>query len=197
MSLEKINKILKKALAGDRLAGDELWRIIFNETYKISKRICRKKNIPPTEVDDIVQDSILVISRQEYDAFLAIRNWRSWIFTIVNNKALDHIRRTIRVRQSTVSLNNPISDNEANETVREYFLEAASSSPEKTVVQRDLIKKALKFIDTLPKENRDIFRLYLYGEKYVDIGEKMGKPTNTVSIIIYRIKHKIARLIKN
>ncbi len=184
--------LMDRALSGDSHAEEELWQQMIKVVHKYSEIICQKKHVGESEVEDIVQNSmisIMSVLRNTPSRLQAIGKWSSWLYRVVDNKVNDHLR-WIRNRQ-TISLDKSFNDSEENTATLLDFLPSNVSGPEDKAGQRQMIKAAIKLISGLSKERQDVFRLYIQGMTQKEIAEHTGLPQTTVNNYIYRMLNKL------
>lgn len=189
--LEISKELIGRALRGERKAEDELWGQVRRALHMMAAAVCRRKGVPDAEVEDIVQDCVISITRQRPEVLLEVENWAGWLYTIVANRVRDSVRRTGRTTGRNVSLDKPLGNPDDESRTLLDMLISSDESAEETLGRRDLLQKAVRFIEGLPKEKLQIFRLYLRGFKTKEIAERMKMPMNTVSVAIYRIKKEL------
>jgi RNA polymerase sigma-70 factor (ECF subfamily) len=85
------------ALAGDRASYSDLLR----SCIPFIERVLRKQGVRADVIDDIVQETLLSVhrARRHYDP---ARSFTAWLRTIAQRRAVDEIRRAIRIRAREV-----------------------------------------------------------------------------------------------
>jgi RNA polymerase sigma-70 factor (ECF subfamily) len=81
-------KIIKKAIAGDRLAFRELVLENSHAMFRLAWRLCGDEGL----AEDIVQDAFIKAWRKIGD-FRMQSGFRSWLHRITVNTAMDHLRK--------------------------------------------------------------------------------------------------------
>jgi RNA polymerase sigma-70 factor (ECF subfamily) len=119
---------------------------------------------------DVVQDTFLRLCAQDRDAIDS--RLAEWLFTVCRNRALDVLRKESRMTQ--------LSDDHAR--VRP----GVGPGPAESVETRDSAAKALKLLDTLPTNQRDVIRLkFQNGFSYQEISRISGHSVSNVGYLIH------------
>ena len=120
-----------------------------------------------SEADDLVQETILrALDRSKQ--FVEDINFRGWIMTMMRNIFLNNVERKGRKREmidSNVDVYNVALLAEGSH----YAPDAAFN-----------LQEINNYIDELNELNRIPFRMYLDGNKYTEIAERLGLPVGTV-----------------
>jgi RNA polymerase sigma-70 factor (ECF subfamily) len=83
---------MKSAIAGDRHAYHKLLTAITPHLRAVAKRRCDRLGVSPSEVEDVVQETLLAIhlKRGTWDSARPLGPWMS---ALVGNKLIDSLRR--------------------------------------------------------------------------------------------------------
>jgi RNA polymerase sigma-70 factor (ECF subfamily) len=164
----------RRALADEELMelvrdGDvRAFEVVFDRhggaAYSLAYRICGSR----PRAEDIVQEAFLALWRNSarYDRLRG--SVRSWILSVVHNRAIDALRR------------------EAVETqkVRDDALAEQVSAPESTEAEaerRDDARRVRQALEQLPSEQRRVIELaYFGGFTHSEIAGLLGLPPGTV-----------------
>jgi RNA polymerase sigma-70 factor (ECF subfamily) len=136
--------------------------------------------------EDVVQDAFLALWRgaARYDA--ARGSVRSWVLSIVHNRAIDALRRTLvheRRRASDEGLERTVPADERTET---------------EVVRNDDARFVRAALDTLPPDQRRVVELaYFSGYTHTEIADAIDAPLGTVKgrmrLGLLKLRHELAR----
>jgi RNA polymerase sigma-70 factor (ECF subfamily) len=121
-----------------------------------------------TDAEDLVQDTFLRVLRLGSRFDPARGSLDVWMLMVARNLAIDLIRRrTVEAKKLTAEPTRPeISD---------------EPSPEWLVEQHDLVRRARKAMDQLPRGQRAALELAYFGERSsTEVAELEGIPTGTV-----------------
>lgn len=138
------------------------------------------------DVEDICQESYKK-AFQAISTFNPHYPFKTWLFTIARNTALDHIRRKSTI--STIKLvesDEPITDNSQIET-----------SPEEDLIDAQKYDAFMAAIASLPPLYKRIAELRILHEyAYEEIAKELDLPLNTVRTRIRRAKTIINETLK-
>ena len=160
--------------------------------YKDGLRIHVGKIIPPWDVEDICMQTFLkaFLHIESYDSSKS--EFRTWLYTIGWNTALDHIGKKKREQDNmpTMSIDN---DDEAGAT----RITAPDKSAEEAISYQEDYDKLIRYIEGLADLYRDIARDRFVGEcEYNEIAEKYNLPINTVKTRIKRAKELLQKMME-
>lgn len=171
-------ELLHDHIAGNRGAFNELAR----RHHKLMWRAVRQVGITnEDEGSDILQDSLLKIHRHahRWDGSAKVG---TWIFTVVRNTALTHIRaKSRRVEPGVMEFEE-----------RMKTVVAACPREESTVMRLDLHR----YLNAMPRELKDVLILTtLCGHSEAEVGEQLGIPVGTVKSRKSRARKVLRELI--
>lgn len=137
---------------------------VFRKDHRFVWRIVVCMGVPPSSVDDAVQEVFMVAYRRraDYDARACVR---SWLFGIARNVARNHVRRAKkdRVRPPEVAAARP------------------RAVPEEHVARVEAVELVERFLAGLNPCQRDVFVLAdLQGMTAPEIAAVLGVKLNTV-----------------
>jgi RNA polymerase sigma-70 factor (ECF subfamily) len=94
--------MMAAAQAGDRVVYQKLLR----ECIPVIQRLARRQGVPPSAIDDVVQEVLLTVhrARQTYDP---ARPFVAWLSIMAKRRAIDSLRR--RWRQSNREIHAPVA----------------------------------------------------------------------------------------
>lgn len=106
-----------------------------------------QRRIMPCDVDDLVQETLL--SLQARKSTVPIDNPQGYLFTIASHVLAKYRQREARLRDCLESVAGEAS-------------EAEEISPERTIIGKDGLDRALALIEDMPTRTRDIFVLHRF-----------------------------------
>ncbi|MCB6994089.1 RNA polymerase sporulation sigma factor SigH [bacterium 210820-DFI.6.37] len=147
--------------------------------------------------EDVVQEGMIGL-------FKAIRSYNAkkdasfhtFAEVCVNRQILTAIKMASRMKHSplntSVSLNKPVSEEDAEATLEETLRSDSNSDPEAQLMVKDVVKSIISNEEKIfsPFEMR-VWSEYLQGKDYRAIAEDLGKSTKAVDNAIQRTKKKI------
>ena len=173
--------LVQRAVAGDREARRELFEAYREVAYRVAYRITGNHD----DALDIVQDGFIRAFERLGD-YHGGASFKTWLLRIVNNRALDILRRR-KVRLAVAI--GPDEDGEGREGLA---IEAEGDRPSEPMERQELGDRLARAIDSLPAEQRAVFSLYASGEMtYGQIAEAAGVPIGTVMSRIYHARRKL------
>lgn len=153
------------------------------ENEKLLKNICKKMcwNTHMISWEDVFQES----SRKAFQNYQSFdgRNFIGWMTTIMKNTFLSEIERCDNSR-----INKRVVDVECYET------ECLADSPEKIIIQNDILKRILKMVQ---KDRREALVLFSMGYKAREIAELTGVETKTVLTRLHRGRKEAQLLLEH
>ena len=147
--------------------------------------------------EDVVQEGMIGL-------FKAIRSYNAekdasfhtFAELCINRQILTAIKLANRMKHSplntSVSLNKPVSEEDAEATLEETLRSDSNSDPEAQLVVKDVVKSIISNEEKIfsPFEMQ-VWSEYLQGKDYRSIAEDLGKSTKAVDNAIQRTKKKI------
>lgn len=125
--------------------------------------------------NDIVQD-VFISVWEKADSLNESSSLKSFLFAMVRNRCINYIR-----------------DMKVEDRNKRLYLEAhIYSDTIEAIEDEDLIEEVKTFIDDLPEQCREIFKMRtMYGYKYKEIAEEMDVSVDTVKVQLKRAKDKL------
>jgi RNA polymerase sigma-70 factor (ECF subfamily) len=185
--LAEEQQLVRKAQAGDRLAFEELVRRYDREVLRLALNLVRR----PEDARDIYQEGFLRAYRNLH-RFRFECSFYTWLYRIVTNVALDHLRRRTTRREEQA----PAPIERDGGAVQDFFdrqpEQRAAANPEKQLLGQELghhIQEAMKALS--PRE-RMVFELKHYqGLRLRAIGDILGASEDTVKNSLFRATRKL------
>jgi RNA polymerase sigma-70 factor (ECF subfamily) len=131
--------------------------------------------LTPPESEDVIQESFLLL-HQQLDQGTKIADFRSWLFRVAHNLAVNLQRSSRRFLQ-----------NEEEETVGRIHEESGKGpTPEDSYLQKELDQKLDHCMTQLTEQQRQCLQLRVEGLKYREIAGVMGISVSSVSELMQR-----------
>src|SRR3984885_15199517 len=145
--------LVREAQAGDRLAFEELVRRYDREVLRLALNLVKR----PEDARDIYQEGFLRVYRNLH-RFRFECSFYTWVYRIVTNVALDHLRRKNSRREDQA----PVPD-EATGGTRDFFDRQpeirASANPEKQLLGSELGQHIDEAMKRLSPRERMVFEM--------------------------------------
>lgn len=177
--------LVREAQSGNRAAFEELVRHYDQAVLRLAIHLTGSEH----EAQDIYQEAFL-------KAYKSMGNFRfecsfyTWIYRIVTNLCLDHLRKK-QVRKEEA----PVATDPSGEQydVLEQFADArAGANPERDLMSRELASRILRALDKLTPRERMVFELKHYqGLKLRTVGEVLNTTEDTAKNTLFRATQKL------
>jgi RNA polymerase sigma-70 factor (ECF subfamily) len=175
--------LIRRAQEGDRSAFDALVSLYDREVLRVALQVVGS----PDEARDLYQEAFLKVYR-------SLRNFRqearfsTWLYRIVMNVCLDHLRR--RNTRKEV----PVPQSADGET--EYFQtipdDRPSLDPERATHSKEISRRIEAALNRLNPRERMVFELKHYqGLKLRAIGDMCNTSEQTVKNCLFRATQKL------
>ena len=156
--------LLQRVAEGSPEAFEALYDRYCRLAYAIAMRVLADAHA----ADEVVQEAFLAVWRKRLTYHVELGTPRTWIATIVRNRAIDHLRRCSRRDMYELATDVPVEHAALSDTWAEVSAE----------LSRQEIQAALL---TLPIEQRQTIELaYWCGLSQSEISEQMHVPIGTV-----------------
>lgn len=187
------------AQEGDILATE----YIINKYKNLVKSRARTYFLIGADKEDIVQEGMIGL-------FKAIRDFKSdktasfkaFAELCITRQIITAIKTATRQKHiplnSYISLNRPVFDDDAEQTLLDTLSEKKVFDPEEIMITKehfsDLREKMSK---NLSKLEWNVLSLYLDGKSYTEIAKRINKSEKSIDNALQRIKRKVAKFFWN
>ena len=186
MTQEQELRIIRRVQDGDTEAFEDLVRAHEKTVYNLALRMTGS----PQDAEDMAQEAFLKAYRS-LPEFRGDSKFSVWLYRIVSNVCLDHLRR--QSRRPTVSL---ITEDEDGEE-QEWDLPDESFSPERLLEQKLTREAVQKGLAQLPEEQRQILLLReIRGLSYEEIAGILSLEPGTVKSRIFRARKRLCAILQ-
>jgi RNA polymerase sigma-70 factor, ECF subfamily len=178
--------LVRKAQAGDRLAFDDLVRRYDRDVLRLAVNLVRR----PEDARDIYQESFLRVYRNLH-RFRFECSFYTWLYRIVTNVGLDHLRRRTSRREDQA----PVPE-EAEGGTRDFFDRQpelrAAANPEKRLLGQELGDQIQQAMKGLSPRERMVFEMkHFQGLRLRAIGDLLGTSEETAKNSLFRATRKL------
>ena len=181
MTREEELALVRRVQGGELDAFEELVRAHEKTVYNLALRMTGN----PQDAEDMAQEAFLKAYRS-LPEFRGESKFSVWLYRIVSNVCLDHLRKQSRRPSSSLTM----EDNDGEE--QQYDVPDESASPEKLLEQKLTREAVQRGLNQLPDEQRQILLLReLRGLSYEEIGEALGLEAGTVKSRIFRARKRL------
>jgi RNA polymerase sigma-70 factor, ECF subfamily len=178
--------LVRKAQAGDRLAFEELVRRYDRDVLRLALNLVQR----PEEARDVYQESFLRVYRN-LNRFRFECSFYTWLYRIVTNVGLDHLRRRTSRREDQA----PVAD-ESEGSTRDFFdrqpESRPASNPERQLLGAELGQQIQSAMRRLSPREQIVFEMkHHQGMRLRAIGELLGTSEETVKNTLFRATRKL------
>ncbi len=191
LSLQEMaeQRVIARAQAGDRAAFDELVHRYDRDVLKLAINVLHSTE----EARDVYQEAFLKIYRNLH-RFRSECSFYTWIYRIVTNVCLDHMRRRRSRPEDQAPELRPASYEGA--TGPDFFERQRATrtqdNPESSLLGQEIAARIDKALALLSPRERMIFEMKHYqGLRLRAIGEALGTTEETVKTSLFRATRKL------
>jgi RNA polymerase sigma-70 factor (ECF subfamily) len=179
------SQLIREAQRGDRAAFEELVRQYDRAVLRLALHLTGSES----DAQDVYQEAFLKAYRN-LASFRFECSFYTWIYRIVTNLCLDHIRkRQVRKEDAPVVTD---SDGEEYSLLDQVKDARAHANPEHDLMRRELGAKIKLALGKLTPRERMVFELKHYqGLKLRTIGEMLNTTEETAKNTLFRATQKL------
>ena len=177
--------LVREAQRGNRAAFEELVRHYDQAVLRLAMHLTGSEH----EAQDIYQEAFL-------KAYKSVANFRfecsfyTWIYRIVTNLCLDHLRKKqVRKEEAPVATDPTGEQYDVLEQVPDG---RAGANPERDLMRRELGGRIGRALETLTPRERMVFELrHYHGLKLRTVGEVLNTTEETAKNTLFRATQKL------
>ena len=178
-------ELVARVQAGDRDAFRELFEKYHRRAFAVALGVVKNKQ----DAMDVVQDAFIKV-HHHIQNFQASSSFYTWLYRIVMNLSIDHIRRVSRKKgvdyDDTISREGHVAGDGA------LLPSISDSNPAKTVLRRELSDAIRSALDTLPEYHREVILLReVEGLSYEEMAEVLDVPKGTIMSRLFHARRKM------
>ncbi len=186
VKLAEEQALVRKAQSGDRLAFEDLVRRHDRDVLRLALNLVHR----PEDARDIYQESFLRVYRNLH-RFRFECSFYTWLYRIVTNVALDHLRRRTSHREDQA----PVPE-DAEGGTRDFFDRqpelSAAANPEKRLLGKELGRHIQEAMKRLSPRERIVFEMkHSEGLRLRAIGDLLGTSEETAKNSLFRATRKL------
>ena len=184
-------ELIREAQRGNHAAFEQLVRQYDGAVLRLAYHMTRSEQ----DAQDIYQEAFLKAYRN-IGSFRFECSFYTWIYRIVTNLCLDHLRkRQVRKEDSAVVTN---SEGESFDLLDQVADVRSGASPEKDLMRRELGRRIAKALTKLTPRERMVFEMKHYqGLKLRTIGEILNTTEETAKNTLFRGTQKLRAALKD
>ena len=176
---------------GDLTAFDELIRRYADSLFGYLMKLCGNRQ----QAEDVFQETFIRVHHKA-NSFRGQGRFKSWLFSIASNVAIDELRKRQRAPQ-TVSLNTS-NDCDGADCLELSVVDIAEkpNDPSQAAVLAEQKAQVWQAIEQLPTRQRaTVVLAYYQGLSYRQVAEVLGCSLGTVKSQMYRALKTLAGLL--
>src|SRR5262249_1935426 len=180
--------IVAEAQAGSRAAFEELVRRYDRDVLRLAPNLMKR----PEDARDVYQEAFLKVYRNLH-RFRFECSFYTWLYRIVTNVCLDHLRRRqARPEDQAPELNSANHDEGNADFVEHQREERPTLDPEKRLFGKEIQARIAAAMTLLSPRERVVFEMKHYqGLKLRAIGDALGTTEETVKNSLFRATRKL------
>jgi len=180
--------LVAEAQAGSRVAFEELVRRHDRDVLRLALNLMKR----PEDARDVYQEAFLKVYRNLH-RFRFECSFYTWLYRIVTNVCLDHLRR----RQARPEDQSPeVNSGHHEEGIADFFErqreQRPTLDPERTFIGKEIKARIATAMERLSPRERIVFEMKHYqGLKLRAIGDALGTTEETVKNSLFRATRKL------
>jgi RNA polymerase sigma-70 factor (ECF subfamily) len=177
--------LVREAQGGNHAAFAQLVHIHDEAVLRLALRITKSQS----DAQDIYQEAFLKVYKG-LDCFRFECSFSTWIYRIVTNVCLDHLRRNRNRRESSVVKVNV--DGEEFDLLNQILDDRTAHNPEQQLLRRELSARILRALERLTPRERMVVELkHFQGMKLRAVGEILNTSESSVKTSLMRATQKL------
>jgi RNA polymerase sigma-70 factor (ECF subfamily) len=173
---------VERARAGDRAAFQTLFERYHRRAFAIAIGVVKR----PEDALDVVQDAFIKVHKH-IGNFQGTSSFYTWLYRIVMNLAIDHIRKARKVTEWGDDVQR--DDDAGDGTLVPHM---PDENPSKAVVRRELSAKINAALETLPEYHRAVILLReVEGMSYEEMAQVLDVPKGTIMSRLFHARRKL------
>jgi RNA polymerase sigma-70 factor (ECF subfamily) len=180
--------LVAEAQAGNRMAFEELVRRYDRDVLRLAQNLMKR----PEDARDVYQDAFLKVYRNLH-RFRFECSFYTWLYRIVTNVCLDHLRRRQSRPEDQAPEGNPAFQDDGGTDFFERQREHRPTlDPERSMMGKEIGAQIASAMARLSPRERVVFEMkHHQGLKLRAIGEALGTSEETVKNSLFRATRKL------
>jgi len=175
--------LIRQAQRGDRAAFERLVRLYESNVLRLALQLARSED----EARDLYQEAFLKIYRSLH-RFRFEARFSTWVYRVVMNVFLDHLRRASRRRE----MQAPVNEEGGPEFFQTVADERPGLNPERSLRGKEIARRLEAALGRLSPRERLVFELkHYHGLKLRAIGDMCGTSEENAKNSLFRATQKL------
>jgi RNA polymerase sigma-70 factor (ECF subfamily) len=181
-------ELVERARTGDADAFRSLFERYYRRAYSLACGVVRN----PDDALDVVQEAFIKAHRH-IGKFEGTSSFYTWLYRIVMNLAIDHIRRTRRVKN--VDFNDALSHQDAEAVGEESLLpHILDENPGKTLVRKEMREHIGIALAELSDNHRAVLIMReMEGMSYEEMAQAMKCSKGTIMSRLFHARRNMQK----
>jgi RNA polymerase sigma-70 factor (ECF subfamily) len=181
-------ELVDKARQGDEPAFRALFERYHRRAYSLAYGVVRNRD----DALDVVQDAFIKAHRH-IGKFEGTSSFYTWLYRIVMNLSIDHIRRSKRSRN--VEFNDALGHSESDSVGEESLLpRVLDENPGKSLVRKEMREHIGTALDELSDNHRAVLVMReLEGLSYEEMAQAMGCSKGTIMSRLFHARRNMQK----
>jgi RNA polymerase sigma-70 factor (ECF subfamily) len=176
--------LIRAAQRGDQDAFEELVRAYDRGVLRLAMNLLRS----PEDARDVYQEAFLRVYKNLH-SFRFDCSFHTWLYRIVTNLCLDHLRRRKVRREEPTEVETADGPLDRAGNIAE---ERGDSDPERSLLNKELNNRIQSVLGGLTPRERMVFELRHYqGLRLKAIGEALGTSEEAAKNCLFRVTQKM------
>ena len=183
---DRDGSLVTRVKEGDEVAFRELFDHYHRRAYAVALGVVKN----PEDALDVVQDAFVKVHKHIHN-FQGSSSFYTWLYRIVVNLSIDHVRRNKRVK--SLDYDDGVARDEESIAGDGSILPAIlDGDPGKTVLRRELAGAIQDALDTLPEYHRAVILLReVEGLSYEAMSKILDVPKGTIMSRLFHARKKM------
>lgn len=180
--------VIRAVQRGDHDAFEQLVRGYDQSVLRLAMNLLRS----PEDARDVYQEAFLRVYRNIH-SFRFDCSFHTWLYRIVTNICLDHLRKRKVRKEEQASVETPDGPMDRMEGFEEP---GADANPERNCWNRELAQRLESALEGLTPRERMVFELRHYqGLRLRNIGEALGTSEEAAKNCLFRATQKMRAML--
>ena len=174
--------LVERVRSGDQQAFRELFQTYNRRAYAVALGVVKNDQ----DALDIVQEAFIKVHRH-ISTFQGSSSFYTWLYRIVMNLSIDHIRKT----RNVTDFNDRVIHAESTDG-EQLIPRIENSNPVKSVVRKELSAQIRRALDELPEYHRAVILLReVEGLSYEQMARVLDVPKGTIMSRLFHARKKM------
>lgn len=183
-------ELVAAAQKGDRAAFRRLYDAYHRRAFAVALGVVKN----PQDALDVVQEAFVKVHKH-IDGFQGSASFYTWLYRIVMNLSIDHVRRSKKSKQ--VDYDDTFARSDA-ETSAGPWPSVDGANPRKSVLRRELSETIARALETLPEYHRAVIVLReVEGLSYEEMAEVLEVPKGTIMSRLFHARRKMQEALRD